>query len=298
MLKPFRMRRFTIILLLFLGINVNNADLHAQWLQQQTQSDNNLFDVYFTDTNHGWVVGSNGTILHTTDGGNFWEAQKNGIPQNSNILSVHAFNREKCFAVGTASGDTSTIILKTTNGGISWIKDYFGVNFEVYWIPWSIIFTDSMLGWVIGEYTSSTSDSSFVLRTTDGGASWEKNYLHSFCDEYEIYAVDGQHAWVSCASGWIMKTINGSDWNRESYSGFGYYSLDFINQNIGWASMDGIAGSMLIKKTTDGGLTWTVQKSFACASVAFLSFPDAFHGWSVVSTCISGAIEVDRKSVV
>ncbi len=31
-----------------------------------------LMSVYFTDNSNGWAVGDNGTILHTTNGGEDW----------------------------------------------------------------------------------------------------------------------------------------------------------------------------------------------------------------------------------
>ena len=32
-------------------------------------------DVFFVDAQHGWIVGSKATILHTTDGGQTWNQQ-------------------------------------------------------------------------------------------------------------------------------------------------------------------------------------------------------------------------------
>jgi photosystem II stability/assembly factor-like uncharacterized protein len=39
------------------------------WFQQNSGTVQNLYDVFFTDTHHGTVVGENGTILRTVNGG-------------------------------------------------------------------------------------------------------------------------------------------------------------------------------------------------------------------------------------
>lgn len=45
---------------------------------RQEESETHFMDVIFVDDQNGWVVGSDGTILHTTDGGLNWTAQTSG----------------------------------------------------------------------------------------------------------------------------------------------------------------------------------------------------------------------------
>jgi hypothetical protein len=54
----------------------------VSWEDQAPGNFDNLNSVYFNDSNNGWVVGWNGTILHTTNGGaNFVEEEElNEIP--------------------------------------------------------------------------------------------------------------------------------------------------------------------------------------------------------------------------
>ncbi len=63
----------------------------------------NLQDVYFTDSNHGWIVGSSSTIVQTTDGGNTWSGgtgQVTGIA-TANLTSVFV----DTFGTGSGNGD-------------------------------------------------------------------------------------------------------------------------------------------------------------------------------------------------
>lgn len=62
------------------------------------------FGVYFTDSNHGWIVGSSATILTTTDGGHSWSGGQNqvaGAPSGTVLRSVFIDNAGS----GSGKGD-------------------------------------------------------------------------------------------------------------------------------------------------------------------------------------------------
>ena len=63
----------------------------------------NLYGVFFIDSNHGWIVGAQGTILATTDGGVSWsggEGQVAGAPTAA-LRSVYVDQ----YGVGSGNGD-------------------------------------------------------------------------------------------------------------------------------------------------------------------------------------------------
>ncbi len=47
---------------------------------QKTGTEVTLMSVFFRDANLGWAVGSGGTVLKTTDGGQKWKKQTSGTP--------------------------------------------------------------------------------------------------------------------------------------------------------------------------------------------------------------------------
>ena len=63
----------------------------------------NLHDVYFTDSNHGWIVGSGSTIVQTTDGGNTWSGGAGQVTgyAAANLTSVFV----DTFGTGSGNGD-------------------------------------------------------------------------------------------------------------------------------------------------------------------------------------------------
>lgn len=65
------MKKIAIVLILM----VISATSYGQdgWVWQNPLPQGNALEgVYFTDASNGWSVGDNGTIMHTTDGGNNW----------------------------------------------------------------------------------------------------------------------------------------------------------------------------------------------------------------------------------
>ena len=70
--------------------------------------------VTFVDEKNGWVVGDQGTILHTDNGGSIWFKQQADTVQH--LLGVCFLNDKLGWAVG-ASG----YMLKTEDGGQTWL---------------------------------------------------------------------------------------------------------------------------------------------------------------------------------
>ncbi|HEY6907476.1 MAG TPA: YCF48-related protein, partial [Ignavibacteriaceae bacterium] len=91
------------------------------WILQSSGTINNLNDISFTDTLTGTIVGDQGTILRTTNGGMDWFEQSSGT--SLSLFGVSFVNTD----TGTVVGATG-IILKTTNGGSDWTVQSSGVT--------------------------------------------------------------------------------------------------------------------------------------------------------------------------
>lgn len=57
-----------------------------------------LLDVKFLNTREGWVVGTEGTLLHTSDGGMQWVNERSGTPHA--LERIFFTDREHGWAVG------------------------------------------------------------------------------------------------------------------------------------------------------------------------------------------------------
>lgn len=112
-----------------------------------------LYDIYFVDDEWGWIVGENGVILHTTDGGKTWALQRGGWL--APLFSVYFKTRSEGWVVGQ-----NGLFLHTTDGA-HWTDTDLQLRKDLYKIRMSDNF-----GLVVG-------DCGQALITRDGGKSWK-----------------------------------------------------------------------------------------------------------------------------
>jgi photosystem II stability/assembly factor-like uncharacterized protein len=67
----------------------------------------NLYGVYFTDSNHGWIVGDHATILTTADGGNTWSGGEYQLTFGTSTIFRSVF--VDTYGVGSGNGDGWTV---------------------------------------------------------------------------------------------------------------------------------------------------------------------------------------------
>ncbi|HHH54580.1 MAG TPA: T9SS type A sorting domain-containing protein [Bacteroidetes bacterium] len=100
---------FTIIMLI-----IGFSQVSAQWYQVNTNTSENLYDIFFLDSLEGYCVGgsdywgtpqSTGVILKTTDGGENWSTifSKDSLTIR-NIAIVEETGNKKLYAFGAISG--------------------------------------------------------------------------------------------------------------------------------------------------------------------------------------------------
>ncbi len=122
----------------------------------------------FVDKQEGWVVGDQGVIWHTTDGGTRWERQKSGT--RASLRAIHFLTPFTGWVAGRVEqpyGMVPTgVVLKTTDGGLTWQEVAAGIlpGLNV------IHFFDDKNGIVAGD--GCPAFPSGVFKTTDGGENW------------------------------------------------------------------------------------------------------------------------------
>ncbi len=131
-----------------------------------------LRSIYFIDKKTGWVVGGiaeYNAILKTTDGGKTWSHRifKPQFPQPdlgvARLNDIFFLNQEIGYIVGReiSPGNFYELILKSTDGGVSWIKQDKHIASELN----CVFFLNDTLGWASGINGT-------LLRTTNGGVSF------------------------------------------------------------------------------------------------------------------------------
>jgi len=106
-----------------------------------------LHGVYFLNANEGWVVGENGFIAHTRNGGDSWDVQSSGTTKG--LCKVTFVDNLRGYATGDcySHGMYGSIVLKTTNGGLRWAEETTGTRAGIM----DVAFPDRYHAWIVGN---------------------------------------------------------------------------------------------------------------------------------------------------
>ncbi|MDI6765472.1 MAG: YCF48-related protein [Bacteroidota bacterium] len=224
-----------------------------------------IYDIDFVNENTGWLVGNNGMIVKTTDGGESWITQTSGTSEH--LFGVDFVNNLTGWAVGN-----NGIIRETTDGGTTWNAQASNVNAALY----DINFVNDQLGLIAGA-------SGIILRTTNGGTNWSSISSGTTQILRELQFVDNLNAWTVGTNSTILHTIDGGlNWDVQSEPlGLIRYlrAVNFIDNQKGWIVGDGKS----ILKTTNGGTNWIKinPPTLADSILRGVSFIDSLTGWFV-----------------
>jgi photosystem II stability/assembly factor-like uncharacterized protein len=260
-----------------------------------------LHKICFLDSDNGWAVGENGTILHTVDGGQSWIKQVSGT--SLALFDVQFFDMNVGYIIGgdndleenengTFSERFTSILLRTEDGGENWNS----INIPTPNLHWSLSFADPQTGWLLG-WDPSAFNQTVVYRTTDAGATWEPNAVAidpegtGMFDISMLSIIDRSNIWGIGEHLVRHSTDGGATWDiayrktRNAYS-LPNDSVQFIDSSTGWAcGRIECRGDAIIEpdvrdcemgnythmlRTIDGGSTW--QRNPAPRGDVFISF--------------------------
>jgi photosystem II stability/assembly factor-like uncharacterized protein len=303
------------------GLVLRTDDGGSSWTIQESGTEEELVDVFFYDDTYGWIVGANGTVLRTVDGGATW--RRLAKPTDRHLTGVHFVGPAEGWACGTGG-----VILHTTDGGASWetqpsniadtlfeiqfLDDNYGyavgwhgevrstADGGATWVRRRTPFSDPQLpaevveltglsfisreeGWVVGNHYD------VIMRTADGGASWEvQRYLPAageylgavhFFDDRDGVAVGGEEGKV------LRTTDGGASWRAlDAPADFPLIGVSFASASEGWACGYGSC----LDYTADGGASWVSLRD---------NLPEEL-GWKNVVCDVPGRREAESQYLV
>ena len=250
----------------------------SSWVRQRSGSIAWLHSLFFQDQNRGWAIGSKGTLLTTTDGGNNWLNKSLATPD---VLRDIFFVDEKSgwLVCEVNVYDLKTkdqpraYLMHTVDGGEHWQRvDIKGVDVDARIVR--AVFSRGGRGWAFGEEGA-------IFTTRDAGANWIRVQSPTRHLLLGGIFIDEDRGWLVGAGSTIIQTSDGGDtWYqsrlaRTNEVRFG--AASFVDNRLGWAV--GSAGT--IYRTDNGGRTWQPQNSGVTADLYDVKFLDALEGWAV-----------------
>lgn len=218
-------------------------------LQAIAAPTSSTFSIVFTDADNGFMSGSRtdalGFVARTTDGGMTWSAQSQSGPR----MKVHSLGGGAAWAVSPYSGSP----LSTADWGVSWspaspLVPEGGGTYE----PWDVKQTGPTTAISAGMWDHPVhGELAAVWRTTDNGSTWE------VVDAGPIYPYDTEtNTWP--------QSIARHEAISSDASGQAIYAAGTEYQLVRYGSDEDPQYQVeykqaLLKRSTDGGSTWTTQ---------------------------------------
>ena len=309
------MKYFKLIMVLSVLISgCSEPNDIGSWEIVRSQSDDLTYrKIHFTNKNVGWIVGDEGTVLKTSNGGSTWQVQSSGV--TAKLWGISAVSQNMVWICGT-----NNTLIKTTNGGSNWqilmqgdtldgiLIDVAFVNENVGWLSnnnGSIMKTvDGGNSWTLSKKHSSAGSWIFafdeltqyhvhgkLFRTFDGGATWDSLSILNPTNYMSTGASfpDKDHGFVSMMNGtggmWIEEypivstKDGGQSWEESQYletGNAGLWCTWFVDANMGW-----VGGSGDVFRTDDGGSSFTSEKMPNDFHPHDMMFIDKNNGWAM-----------------
>jgi photosystem II stability/assembly factor-like uncharacterized protein len=235
--------KFLIVVLLLASVAVSYAQQYGyKWVIKPSGTNSDLNYAYFSPYNYGFICGSNGTMLYSSDSFNTWTQKNTGTNSNLNcIIRVINNNNYLC------CGDNGTLLF-STNTGNNWTQLSTGTTTNLHWLA-AYPYSSTYRLFVVG-------DGGLILYSTWTGTAWSAfTQLQSFTTQnLNSITVNGNLDATICGnSGTVLKSTNGGlNWYQTSSPTS--QNLNYIN---GYGTDFTVFGNNgVVSYTTNTGQNW------------------------------------------
>jgi photosystem II stability/assembly factor-like uncharacterized protein len=225
--------------------------------------DSNDFNSVYVINQSIWLAGNNGAFYYSTNNGSAWSSQT--LAGGLNLKSVFFINAN----TGWIAGANGTI-LYTTNGGANWTAQSSTLSTDINSIKFSTTVTGAACG-----------NGGKVVRTTNGGTTWTQMTTGVNND---LLSIDYKGATIiaTAADGFILRYYALS-WTNIDYKIDTKSSVNSVFMLDSTTTFYTCGGGGFIRKTTNGGTTFTYQNNPMLANLVNIYFYNSNLGWAVSS---------------
>ena len=247
---------------------------NAEWVKHRTTSFAWLRDIAFVSDSKGYIVGTDGTMMTTNDGGANWAA----VPKfTTDTFTQIEFTDAKtgwllCERNTYSRGQNATsYVRKTIDGGLNWER----IEFEEAGRERVTRLLFNKYGW-----GTAFGERGLFYKLQEDGLTWKKSKTAVHFLLLSGAFGDGDNGVIVGSGGTILfSEDNGLLWDRATLLGnidTRFNSAYFVGKKLGWAVGSGGA----IVASTGGGRLWRVQDSGVIDDLNDVFFLDERRGWA------------------
>jgi photosystem II stability/assembly factor-like uncharacterized protein len=247
------------------GQVLRSTDAGESWTLLAAPADRTIQEQYWSDADHGYVVGLF-VARKTTDGGQSWQPVP-GVDESANFNEVF-FTDALHGAILEDFG-----IWKTTNGGAFWSFQMSAGDEPVYLGDTYPFGNDH---WLL----TTNLEGATVWESTNAGDTWDLLVIlpsGGFLDFERLE--DGRFVGCTDLGDLLVSSDNGQSWMNATRSpGDGervsIYSMAFLPNGIGYAGGRSSFGLSRFLRSTDHGLSWTERTPAPGVWMTAMQFKD------------------------
>ena len=254
------------------GYIVVSSDTGKHWSQVYTDHGNQINSVAFTSDSVAIAVGENGYITKTKDQGANWKTQTlvdTIISVTATLNAIASKDLQRFIIVGNNAN-----VIYSEDAGASWKKPYLlelgGVNVHLRGLD----LLTPLYGIAVGEQ-------GFIMRTTDGGATWKflpnSPYYHLLRSIAFPKGDTSNGIAVGNFGGVLITSNGGKKWSIIAPLTFlPLHSVVFSDSVTAFA----VGDDGIMFKTSDRGAHWTKQAIPTKATLRSITFPTSQVGFA------------------
>src|SRR5581483_1762740 len=227
-----------------LSIGGRGAALLTPW--------DSFYSVAFLPSGKCYVVGAQGALLTSTDGGGHWTRSKLAERGDLSWFDLYSIRFAADGRAGWISGEGG-LILHTADGGETWRPQQSGTSENLF----RIAAADP-------RHAYATGTNGVMMRTDDGGEHWQAQRIKGGLIFFDIAFADAQNGWAVGEFATILHTVDGGrTWvpqmggTRSNFRLPALFAIGFSDLLHGVAAGQG--GTLF--STSDGGKSWQQLKA-------------------------------------
>ena len=278
------MKQYLIhIIFLTILIFCTREDSSAEdyWKRIASPTTKPLSNCFFVNSSTGWVSGDSGTIIRTTNGGNSWTIQNSGT--YNNIVDIFFLNERTGWALAweifpDTTSYLGTVILKTSNSGINWIKS---MHPDTNMFFKTVHYRDTLNGFMGGTPAK-------IVYTSNGGNNWfEADIDTTLFVILPIFKIDFFNNQIGYACGgfrdiagitWVT-TNAGRNWKGSIIAPEPFFDISILYQQKAICSGGDLEYGSSIARTSNQGVNWFYDTLGVFGLATGIDFRTQSEGW-------------------